>query len=524
MKPIFLALCIAVSTQLFAQSGNFQQTVNGGTLKYQVVYGSGPCGTGTTSGWSFSAFTYTDSNGYIWTLSGGGGYVLSTGSGNGCPPSGPVPSSSVVVTGGWGFNIELYPGPTDYPGVSYVTIPHGYISPKYIVTSVTYAPPGPSSYVEYGSDTVTGNQLSTSTSFTTSTTVTQSASLKAGITHPLAGGSFATGWSTQDTYTQTDTETVGSSATFTTDLQISQAYRTPGAPTTWGGFWHSSFNPHDYDLVWFWLNADELYNTPSTGNVTWLGYAWDACDTANGIDVFNLGAGYLDNDWSYNLLGTGVDNALARGWTTTVQPNVAPQCNTQTFPSGGSGPAITHGPNSDFTNMATADPLLSQSYALNLKSNGQTTGDGRYTRYAGFIENNQIIPPAETDLVYNQALPNGQPAVATGKLALTNSSDFAQTATYTSSQTFGVDSTFTNTLWLISFDQSLATSNTITSTFTTKQDITTSTSVYGDYYIVSPTCTVVAGVCNPIYNGPVQWDIYQDNNFATFMFWPLNGL
>jgi len=99
MKPIFLALCIALSTQLFAQSGNFKQSLNGGTLNYQVVYAGGACGTGTTYGWSFGDFTYTDSNGYIWTLVGGGGYIVSSGGPN-CPPSGPQPSNSVTLTGG----------------------------------------------------------------------------------------------------------------------------------------------------------------------------------------------------------------------------------------------------------------------------------------------------------------------------------------------------------------------------------------------------------------------------------------
>src|SRR6266513_379148 len=54
------------------------------------------------------------------------------------------------------------------------TVPGGSISPKYVVLSVIYAPPGHSSNVDYGTSTVMGTSSSTEHSFSSNTTITQS--------------------------------------------------------------------------------------------------------------------------------------------------------------------------------------------------------------------------------------------------------------------------------------------------------------------------------------------------------------
>lgn len=38
--------------------------------------------------------------------------------------------------------------------------------------------------------------------------------------------------------------------------------------------------------------------------------------------------------------------------------------------------------------------------------------------------------------------------------------------------------------------------------------------------ITGPGCT--GSPCNPAYSGPGEFDVYQDNIYGTFMFWPVN--
>lgn len=400
------------------------------------------------------------------------------------------------------------------------------------MTSVTYAPPGgPGSYVEYGNEQDTGNQISDSGSFSSSTTVSESTSIGWGITKPYAGGTFATNWDTGSSSGTSNTETIGQSATFITDIKSSQSYNTGPFPITWGGYWHSGFNPHDYDVVWFWLNAVEPYNAPGAGSVTWFGYGCDACDPVNGVDEDYLFVGSLDHDFdSSRPLTQGQIDSIDRGWATAsgAETNIADgvvpsNCDGQAFPSG-ANQEISQ--TTDFANMAASDPLVSEGYALNLQSNGITTGDGRYTRFSGYVSNGQITPPTLTDLVFNQVAPGQTPSSEeiTDDLALTSSSDVGQSQTYSFSQTFGTDNSFSSSNWLLNFKESLQTSSTITNSYTTKEDLTESNSIFADFLILPPSCTVINGACDPVYNGPTKFDIYQDNKFGTFMFWPLNGL
>jgi hypothetical protein len=104
----------------------------------------------------------------------------------------------------------------------------------------------------------------------------------------------------------------------------------------------------------------------------------------------------------------------------------------------------------------------------------------------------------------------------------TSSSDLGSSTSYGYSQTFGVDNSFTASTFLYNIMESLNTSYTINSQFSTKNDITNSTSNYGQFTIVGPPCTAWSGSgCAQVYAGPGEFDVYQDNKFATFMFWPV---
>src|SRR5256885_8952203 len=67
-----------------------------------------------------------------------------------------------------------------------VTVP-GYVNPKYVVAGVTYAPPGPQSFVNYGNSTLVSNTSSLSNSFSNTYTVTVKLGSQGGIYGWLSG-------------------------------------------------------------------------------------------------------------------------------------------------------------------------------------------------------------------------------------------------------------------------------------------------------------------------------------------------
>src|SRR5947209_2848723 len=82
-----------------------------------------------------------------------------------------------------------------------ITVP-GYVNPKYVVLGVTYAPPGPQSYVDYTNSTLVSNTSSLNSSFSSSYSVTVSLKTSASVFGFLNGST--TGSSTTS-YTQEST-------------------------------------------------------------------------------------------------------------------------------------------------------------------------------------------------------------------------------------------------------------------------------------------------------------------------------
>src|SRR5579872_1395843 len=199
--------------------------------------------------------------------------------------------------------------PSSLTGGSGPTLIQGFIHPKFVVVGVTYAPPGPSSFVQYSDSTTFGSTTTNASSFTSdiSFSVSASATISAWVILGSAG--------TKVTASESNDWTQGSSSSNTVTLskQTTIAEKTMGTP--------NAFSPvnHDYDIIWLWLNPLVIYTAggyPSAPtspiSLQWNGYGYDPADQP-GVDVYGVYVGYLNGHFGDN---PSTDAVLARSWQT----------------------------------------------------------------------------------------------------------------------------------------------------------------------------------------------------------------
>jgi hypothetical protein len=372
--------------------------------------------------------------------------------------------------------------------------PSGFVNPKYIVVGVTYAPPGPSSFVQYTGTTSVGNTTTINSSF--SNDVGFSVSVKAGISGWGVGGGV-TGTSSTD-YTQ------GSSSSTTTTISklTSLAYKTAGTG--------NAFSPvdSDYDTIWLWLNPVVLLSyTPATSKtvagIVWNGYGYDTNDPSgkDQPDVYPVQVGWLNGHFGNS---PSIDTILARGWVTTYEPTM--------IWAAGTGPGLT---TTDITNIIAADPLTNSGYT-ELNSFPSTTTDGRFTIEQG--------PNNPNPIPYEQAGPGNGGGTTT--MYGTTQTDTQSVATGTSStfkQAFGLQEVFSGTPFGIGLTVTLNQTDTLIWTNSWLNTLTTTTTLQDSLSVTGPNCPAPPpGPCNPVYAGPGQFLLYQDNQYGTFLFFPAN--
>jgi hypothetical protein len=359
----------------------------------------------------------------------------------------------------------------------------GYINPKYVIVGVTYAPPGPLSYVSYQNSTLVGNTTSTNNTFTNGTNLTVSVS--SGISAWGVTGAVTNTESTE--YTQTSTasnETTISKQTTVTDI-------TKGTG--------DAFHPvnHDFDTIWLWLNPLFIYTVDAYGNLIWNGYGYDSHDPSGsgGLDVFPVLVGVLNGHFGPD---PSVQQVLSRTWVTSYEPSI-------TWPSG-EGPGLT---SADIAQILQADPFTS-GYTLP-SSLPPTSSDGRFTQ----------LPYPPNPIPYTQAGPGNGGGETRMYSAVNVDSHVVGIGTSTSfKQTFGRDSSLSANFWL-TFSSKVTETQTLQWTQGWMSKLTTTTTLTDAFSITGPPCSASLP-CVPTYAGPGQFIAYQDNQYGTFMFYPSN--
>jgi hypothetical protein len=368
----------------------------------------------------------------------------------------------------------------------------GYVNPKYIVVGVTYAPPGPASFVQYQKSQFVGTTESLAKSFGSGTTSSVA------ISYPLGQIPLVSNGKITDTYSTTSSQTTTNTSTLTLSFESETGEQTYGTG--------NAFAPvdNDYDTIWVWLNPVTIFTVAGT-SVAWNGYGADSTDE-NGMDVVGVELGYLNGD--FGSMPPDLLTSLNRSWAAS-----------QIWPSG-QGPALT---SSDYAQIASADPFSANTYGpeyIGYVPPSPTTSDNRFT---------VSVCTSSESINYVQAGPSTTPPPFTCTLTYTNTSIQAQDIQTQSSQTFSVAVAFSGTGFLKNLDADLENSNTLTWSTDEQSSITQTTTSTASLSIQGPACNnVIQGVgpCVPVYdasnNQPVQFDVYQDNMYGTFMFAPIH--
>lgn len=379
----------------------------------------------------------------------------------------------------------------------------GYVNPKYEIVGVTYAPAGPSSntWVNYSNSTFVGNTESLSNSFSNGTTV--SVSVQRGFSILGYGGGTVTSQSS----TSNSQESTNSS-TVTTSIN------TQSGEITYGTSDYFSPVDHDYDIIWVWLNPVVAF-TVDANSVTWNGYGYETADPY-GMDIIPIPLGYLDGDFG-PISDYEYYNRLQRTWAD----------NTENFPTGQTA-ALD---DADYAAIEAADPFSVSTYGEDSfgYSPPAETSDGRFT-LAGCTNPTTGITTSNFD--YSQASPSNPSdpvgaQIAYCNLKYTSLTTLANSQTHTTTQMFATDIGLSAT-FLAQFTAHLTIANTLTWKTSAQQSITNSATLSDAFQDQGPPCnnTVIdQGPCVPVYgqtdDQPTQFDVYQDNEYGTFVFIPV---
>jgi hypothetical protein len=346
----------------------------------------------------------------------------------------------------------------------------GWIRPKYEVVGLVYAPPGSKSTVTYMNGFQSGTNTSTTNTY--SSGYTEKVTISAGFKVPeVASGtvtaSYANGWG----QTQEGTSSVALSETYSTGL-------------IQGGPLSSALGvDHDFDVVYVWLNPEELIGIAGKV-IARNGFGWDERDSAttvcgvgiSGMDVAAITLGQLRGT---QAISASLRCRLNRVWDSSLG-------------------ALT---SADLLEIANADPF----YA-NPQFNPNTANSARYERPNG---QNLIMN-------YIPAAAGQQPTGYTYTSMYSSTTTLGQTATDMHSTSWSVDLNVSANFLTI-YTASLAVGKTATYTTTNKNSstITKGTSQGANFTIYGPAAT-------DNYTGPTAMQVWKDNIYGTFMFFPEN--
>lgn len=349
------------------------------------------------------------------------------------------------------------------------------VYPKYVVMGVTYAPPGPSSSVQYSQTNSLSTTITDSSSYTSNLAISSTISTGVNLFGILNGRVNVNSGTTA-------TQTVSSSTGTTISASNLTSYTLRGPPSPPVNI--NTPIDHNYDLIWLWLNPAVLYFVTPT-SIQKNGFAYDMNDLV-GMDIFPVPVGMLNGSIP---MDEAVSRALARAWAV----------NSQSYPGGGN-PAITA---EDYPAILASHPYSTPGYAV--PPTATTSADKRFTVVGSTPSGGATPLPS---FVY-------APGSLTQSYTNThvNSSTVSQGVSNSRSQTIGFDYSSSGE-FIVEFNRNLKVQYTQTWTNSQSTAITDTTTKVASFTIGSP-CTSCA------YTGPSVFEVYQDNVFGTFMFNPV---
>jgi hypothetical protein len=448
-----------------------------------------------------------------------------------------LPSAGVVIAGGSNTtssgtaveaSADLY---TPY------TLMAG-LHPKYMVVNIQYAPPGSGSTLTYSDATTVGTSTATDSSFTAQVSASESVGINLGL------------FKFKDTVTETWSNMQDSTSTYSLSNQSTYSDIVPGPNSSGLGVEHES------DVIWIWLNPVTNYTITSPYTFVWNGYGADPFDTnvPNSVmDIIPLSVSQLDGtspitqdewdildrDWdpisaggsgpitktdlltilardpfATNLSGVGRSTAPTTMPTGSKYPVFDPnipthdannsnpaQCGSRydftpgfntTFPYtqlGSANQAITQGYSLATTTAQTTSTSSSDTYTVGVSYNRNWTFDSFSAGPLGFLDTGCVNPATATT---NKETPgsSGNPL----DFSCTGSSKPAPSAT-----------------------------NTLTASLSLKGSLTWSnkrTSTKNNSTLQTQALSIKNPLASDNYTGPEQMQVWFDNLYGTYMFYP----
>lgn len=482
------------------------------------------------------------------------GNVLAVGGENGISVGyGPVGSSDGGDASG--PSAEIY-------GALYL---NGGLYPKYMVLDIMYAPPGSGSSVTYTGQSVIGNTSSTTNSFTNG--VTANAVFNIGNVSngnsPTGGGGSSGGSGTggggaiggASTGCSTSAGGGGSSGSgagngnggitingngdsingsYSYQLAESASYSlttTTSTCTSVPGPSESSLGvDHESDIIWLWLNPATDYTvTPSNGPLVWNGYSTNSNDPnvqPGQMDIVPISIGQLDGT---SPIPTALQQILERNWDPVSQGGAGGLTQADLLTILARDPFATNVSTNSRSTLPTNTPVVPMIpvFDPNIPTLDPVTGvcGGRYSFSA---TSGQIIPYSPLS-VSNEQQPStdiGQPATSLYSLNLTTQQSWSQTTSdsysvgisaglvgKTGQQNSGSTSGQNKQFAFPKILQSLKVSDSLRFVNSWNPSTTNNSSTIQTLVIKSPTAS--SG-----YNGPSEIQVWQDNIYGTFMFYP----
>ncbi len=168
----------------------------------------------------------------------------------------------------------------------------------------------------------------------------------------------------------------------------------------------------------------------------------------------------------------------------------------------------------DLQYILASDPFGSSSYQLPSPL-PNTTPDGRFTIAGG-------AGGAASSFPYEQAN-NGNGAGITDLYSTATVNTSAQGASTNTNykQSFALEEDIYLNL-AVTLKSVFKETYTLSWGSTWQSTLTTSTTQTNNLSITGPNCPATSGACSPLYGGPAEFVLYQDNQYGTFMFAPTN--
>jgi hypothetical protein len=257
-----------------------------------------------------------------------------------------LPIAGVLIAGGTNTTANGSTAEANSEVYTPYTILAG-LHPKFMVVNIQYAPPGSGSALTYNNQTTQGSSTGTENSFAHSESLTATVGVNLGI------------FSLKDSVANTWINTQDSSSTVSLNSMTTDSEAVPGpcnvtpgtqtcAPS--GQTAQSLGVDHESDVIWVWLNPVTDYVITSPNSFVWNGFASDPNDPNSrngGMDVIPLSVSQLDGT---SAITQAEWNVLDRNWDPTS--------------SGGAGPITQQ----DLQTILARDP-----FATNLSGVGRAT-------------------------------------------------------------------------------------------------------------------------------------------------------